>query len=791
MVKRQKAAGAWIPLTVFDDEPAVFCRYLATALADLDPTAEATVRAALDDPGFSDAPFEFFFRAVSFLSTKSEGVIVLDDFHLIENPAILSALPLVIKKLSQLHRLAFLSRLVPPVALADLLIKDQMGEVNENDLRFTRRQIISLYKNSGIVLSAGEATDIEEQTAGWALGLGAELLSLKTGPSEGFMSRASGEKYIFSYLVNEIWSKWDDTTQTFLLQTSILEDLPADLCDRLSGSDSETILSGLLSNSGLVVRMPDSSYRYHHILRDFLRQKAEKRETELAPLYIMAAQYMSGENRFSAALDYYVKSGDYDALGAFIMRTLSYSLSKVSAEECLLSFKNLILDKVPVEIVEKTEAFTPICTYVYWITGNAEKMKFWFSKARDLLLTAQDDQMKGTMLALLSLDPYSNPWELLSMMPTDENLQMETVPSISITINLPYFHRSMRDYSDYLDVWDSLASQLTQGFESIVGVDTIVTLLGISCGIFYERNSLAEAYQSILAAYSLMGEQSHPELFFAVHMQIADIQFAEGRDREAWESVDTARTIIEKRALYLEKNLQATITKYRLYKGDADAARQWLADYAVHDSMDMAIYQIPQVLATARAHIAVGSFSSALVLLARLESLAMSCRRTLDLLETLVLRSIALWNQRQREQAIDTLHRAVLLAQPCGYVRIFANDGTAIAPVLQKLYNRLSTGVEESELAVFVRTVQLLANENAATYPSLTSSIEEKPVRLSKQQMLMLQYLAAGLNNRQICEATGLKLNTVKAHLYKLYEKLEVNTAIDAVLKARQLGLVE
>ena len=55
----------------------------------------------------------------------------------------------------------------------------------------------------------------------------------------------------------------------------------------------------------------------------------------------------------------------------------------------------------------------------------------------------------------------------------------------------------------------------------------------------------------------------------------------------------------------------------------------------------------------------------------------------------------------------------------------------------------------------------------------------------------MLMYLVAGKNNRQICEETGLKLNTVKAHLFKLYEKLEVSSATEAVLKSYRLGIID
>jgi len=197
------------------------------------------------------------------------------------------------------------------------------------------------------------------------------------------------------------------------------------------------------------------------------------------------------------------------------------------------------------------------------------------------------------------------------------------------------------------------------------------------------------------------------------------------------------------------------------------------------------------MLTTIRARIALGEFASALVTMVNLEKLVTDYRRLLDQMEIYILRAIVLWKQKQRAEAIDSMEKAIVLAQPYGFVRIFANEGTVVIPMLQKLNNRLSDKAETTGLAVFVRSILLLAGECAEIYPGLTSNLEEKPVKLSKQQMRMLMFLAAGKNNRQICEETGLKINTVKAHLFKLYEKLDVNSAAEAVLKAYRLDIID
>jgi LuxR family maltose regulon positive regulatory protein len=274
-------------------------------------------------------------------------------------------------------------------------------------------------------------------------------------------------------------------------------------------------------------------------------------------------------------------------------------------------------------------------------------------------------------------------------------------------------------------------------------------------------------------------------------MHLAVIAFAQGDEKSAWDAINNAKALIDEKALYLKKNLNAIITKFRLYKGDVETAREWLSSYAVSENNAVKFYQLYQILTTIRAKISIGEFSSALRLITNVEKLVIKYRKPLDQIEILILRAIIYWKEKQRPEAIESLQDAVVMARPYGYVRIFANEGAAIIPILQKLYRRYAAKSEDETMSYFIRELLLAASENVEIYPGITGGLEEKTVKLSKQQVLMLNFLAAGKNARQICEATGLKLNTVKVHLSQLYGKLEVNNAIDAVLKANRIGLLE
>ena len=794
-LSNKSLSSAWIPLSVYDDEPIVFCRYLLIALAELNSNAAGPAKTALSDPGFPDAPFEYLFRAVSSMPGEiAQGVIVMDDFHLIENAAVLDALQQIIRKLSQIHKLVILSRLKPPVSLSDLVLKDDLGELTENNLRFTKKQIVGLYKNYGIALSHREAAEIEENTGGWALGLGAELLSIKRHGNESFLSRASGEKYIDGYLKREVWDKWDADTQEFLLKTSILEDLTPELCNKLCNYDSEKVLSRLMSDSGLVVRISDGSFRYHHILRDFLRRMVDQQGADLTVCYIDSAAYLLEKGNSNAALDYAVKSGDFETIARVLYGIIGYETTIKSVEEFCNSVFNSVLKKIPISVLESSVyALTP-CTLASNLNGDLDIFYKWRSLV--YALVEQEHITDPWLLTGIWLYEFVTPKnslrDILRLAPSElGELEFENLPSPVVTCNFPFFHRSHRDYSDVANEWAEIAPAFITAFNAISGNIVFLLTFGLECGILYEKNMLTQANEKAIELLSRLDGNTNPELLFSAYMHLAAIEFAKNDEESAWNTIHKAEIIVERDALYLLKNLNAMITKYRLYKGDRNAAEEWLSRYAIDEKEASKFYRIYQTFTTIRAKISIGEFASALVILTKLEKLVTDYRRSLDQIEIHILRAIVLWKQKQWAESVDSIEKAVSLAQPYGFIRIFANEGAAVLPFLQKLYNRLSSNPEKSDIAVFVRTVQLLANEGALSNPGLTSSLEETSVKLSKQQMRMLLYLASGKNNRQICEETGLKLNTVKAHLFKLYEKLEVGSATEAVLKSYRLGIID
>jgi len=549
-----------------------------------------------------------------------------------------------------------------------------------------------------------------------------------------------------------------------------------------------------MKNSGLVVCLPDGSYRYHHILRDFLRRKADGQGIDLSINYITASYYLLETGKLSAALDYAVKSGDFDVIARALYWVFGQGATIKSVEEYCNTIISTVIKKIPINVLESNMYALSPCTLASNLNGDLDVFYKWHAKINEHL--KNEKNIESWFLTGIWLYEFINPLNSVRDIIEIYSSQFSAFdtgnqPPPIVTCNFPFFHRSHRDYSDFANDTENLASAYTSALNAIYGDVVVFFTLGLECGVLYEQDKLKQAKEKAVTLLSQLNESQYTEFVFSAYMHLASIEFAESDDNNAWSTIRKAETIVEHKGLYLQKNLHSIITKHKLYKGDRDAAKEWLSRYAADDSGKLKFFQIYQVFATIRAKIALGHFSSALLLIGNLEKLAADYRRPLDQIEAYILKAIILWKERQRTAAIELMEKAVLLAQPYGFTRVFANEGAAILPILQKLYNRLNTGSENSDISTFLRTIQLFANESAATYPGLTSNLEEGPVKLSKQQTRMLMYLVAGKNNRQICEETGLKLNTVKAHLFKLYEKLEVNSATEAVLKSYRFGIID
>ncbi len=256
-----------------DSDPARFLTYLVTALQSVAPGLGAGLLATLQapQPPSTEAFLTPLLNEVAAL--PGPLVLVLDDYHVIEAPAVDQALTFLLEHLpAQLH-LVLTTREDPRLPLARLRARGQLTELRAADLRFTPVEAGEFLNAAmGNSLPAEHVAALEQRTEGWIAGLQLAALSMQ-GQRDvaGFVQALTGSHhYVLDYLVEEVLQQQPEAIQTFLLRTSILDRMRGALCDALlvaaPGSGQATLES--IDRANLFIAPLDHErrwYRYHHL----------------------------------------------------------------------------------------------------------------------------------------------------------------------------------------------------------------------------------------------------------------------------------------------------------------------------------------------------------------------------------------------------------------------------------------------------------------------------------------------------------------------------------------------
>ncbi len=169
----------------------------------------------------------------------------------------------------------------------------------------------------------------------------------------------------------------------------------------------------------------------------------------------------------------------------------------------------------------------------------------------------------------------------------------------------------------------------------------------------------------------------------------------------------------------------------------------------------------------------------AMRLLERLLSAAEEGGRPGSVIEILVLQALAHQARGALAPALAPLERALSLAEPEGYVRLFVDEGPPLAGLLHEAIAR-GTAPDNARQV-------LAAFSPAGPEQSHRSTGVES---LSERELEVLRHIAAGLTNQEIADRLYLSLYTVKAHARSIYDKLDAHSRTQAVARARDLGVL-
>jgi LuxR family maltose regulon positive regulatory protein len=318
---------AWLSLDAGDDDRVQFWTGVIEALRTVRPGVGADALAALEAPGTSvrDAVLP---PLIEELAQPGEPfVLVLDDYHLADDPQVHESVVYLLEHLPEGVRLALTTRSDPPFPLGRMRARGQLLEIRGADLRFSEDEAAGLLNGAlGLSLGSDQIARLQSRTEGWAAGLQLAGLSLRGRPgAAAFIEAFAGDdRQLVDYLGEEVLDAQPPERRAFLRRTAIVERMCAPLCEALTGEAHAAATLAEIERENLFVVALDSVrrwYRYHHLFGDLLRHDLEASEPDsVAGLHARAAAWFAEHGLAGDAIHHAVAAGDY-ALAAELVAT--------------------------------------------------------------------------------------------------------------------------------------------------------------------------------------------------------------------------------------------------------------------------------------------------------------------------------------------------------------------------------------------------------------------------------------------------------------------------------------
>jgi LuxR family maltose regulon positive regulatory protein len=839
LAEHPERAIAWVSLEADDSEPARFLVYLLAAVRTVHPEFGADLLNTLHAPKPPDPGRVARDLLNEWAKDPRPLVLVWDDYHVITDETTHQLVDTLVDHAPPHVHFVITSRDLPPLSLPRWRARAQLTEITAADLRFTLPEAHTfLNQTLGLSLSEQFTETLEARTEGWAAGLQLAAISLRGADNADFFPAAftGQDRRVADYLLSEVLDRQPDETRDFLLNTSILERFNAPLCaavlDRDDPSNLQRFLETLEATDLFIIPLDNERrwFRYHHLFAEMLQQrlKLALKPDEIAGLHVRAAGWFERDGQFGEAVRQALQAEDYEYAARLIAQIPLYQLwDQVAASRMLRWAREL-----PESALQAVPQAAVRIMYVYDLRGDTSALQHALDQAEGQPEIEGERAVFAGVLARIKGDLNG---ALEKLRAAADQISEEDIPIRSIaaiqTANCLYaggdFEAAEAVLSELLgrlppgqkttlnfrfEVVDLLATierargdyfhadRLLQGSMFLAQQPGVVApQIGLTAfqlgSVRYQWNELADAEKYFEQA-SAWGERSGvTEISLNALFGMLNLHIARGDLEKAAASLEKFRAVtLAEDIEMIQLSSQAIEAEFALRMGDLAAARAWAESTGFSFEDPPAMIKITPYLALTAIRLAESRAQGDPNLMAGMVpfldgmiDLVGAFGHVYFLVRLQLFRALALDLLDEKREAVTTLHKALALAEPGQLLRLFLDQG---APMQALLENSLSYG----EHLPFVRRLLVAFAEEAGVrgedgpVPTPDTGL---PEALTEREFEILQLIAAGLTNKGIAEKLVISGNTVRTHIKNLYGKLAVNSRTQAVVRAREAGLLD
>ena len=322
---KEERRVAWLSLEADDSDPARFWMYVIEALRSVVPGIGGASVAMLRAPGVNLVDEALPLLINELADVSDQFVLVLDDYHAIEDERVHETMASLIGHLPDTLRFVMTSRVEPPLRVGTLRARGQLNEIDAAQLRFSVSEAEAMLNDvHGLGLAPEAVKRLHDRTEGWAAGLYLAVLSMrgrKNGSS--FVASLSGsDQRVVDYLAAEVLGEQREAELDFLLHTSVLDRFCAPLCDAVTGAqDSRAMLDRIERVNYFLIPLDPSHewYRYHRLFGELLRHELERsRPGRATELHRRAGGWFLEAGMVAEAIGHLTAAGELEAASELI-----------------------------------------------------------------------------------------------------------------------------------------------------------------------------------------------------------------------------------------------------------------------------------------------------------------------------------------------------------------------------------------------------------------------------------------------------------------------------------------
>ncbi|MCD8038010.1 MAG: hypothetical protein LUE96_02850 [Lachnospiraceae bacterium] len=382
--QEQNRRCAWYSLDAMDNDLATFIGYLTCAIQRTIPEFQFDVKEEYQEGETPTAISLSYDFAVALMNTSMDNLsIILDDFQEISNEELFAFISGLLNNTSDKIKFLIATKAAFPGFLLRYFYNGNVKVIYQDELAFSSEEIRELVEKFLNVTDIRECTEImEAYTEGWPAGVTSILLRMKQyrnniGGEE--MKALCEECPADDYLMYEIFRKLPYDMQNFLVNTSILTVLSADICNAVLGIDkAKSTLDYLVKENVFVLKMSGrgDTYRYHSIFRSYLqKQMVLEQKVKICK---KACLWCLSNEKNEQAVDYAIESCDFELV--------QLSLNRIGAQmvaQHKISSLNQWLKYLNWHQEEWNVSTTLLAAQIYFLRGEADKGKELIGAAED------------------------------------------------------------------------------------------------------------------------------------------------------------------------------------------------------------------------------------------------------------------------------------------------------------------------------------------------------------------------------------------------------------------------